>query len=84
MILRPISGSSSLAISTNILNTNGPDSYLGVLASVLQGSTDTTIYILTLYFGSIGIKKTRYALINGLIADICTFVIAYLVVTWLT
>ena len=84
MILRPISGSSSLAILTQILNTSGPDSYLGVLASVLQGSTDTTIYILTLYFGSVGIKKTRYALINGLLTDMCAFIIAYLVVTWLT
>ena len=62
MILRPISGSSSLAILTDILKIHGPDSYLGFLGSVIQGSTETTIYILTLYFGSLGIKKIKYAL----------------------
>lgn len=80
IFLRPISGSSSLAILNNIFDTYGPDSYVGILASVMQGSTDTTIYILTLYFGSVGIKKTRYALSNGLLADICSFIIAMIVV----
>lgn len=80
IFLRPISGSSSLAILNNIFDTCGPDSYVGILASVMQGSTDTTIYILTLYFGSVGIKKTRYALSNGLLADICSFIIAIIVV----
>src|SRR5574344_411963 len=70
MILRPISGSSTLSILSNIINSNGPDSYVSVLASIMQGSTDTTIYILTVYFGSVGIKKIRYALYNGLLADI--------------
>ena len=58
-IMRPISGRSSLAILNNILETMGPDSFAGRLASVIQGSTDTTFYVLTLYFGSIGIKKIR-------------------------
>lgn len=80
MILRPISSSSSLAILSNILKNNGPDSYLGILASVMQGSTDTTIYILTLYFGSIGIIKTRYALANGLLADLISYIIAIIIV----
>lgn len=84
MILRPISGSSSMAILTNIMANYGPDSYLGTLASVLQGSTDTTIYILTIYFGSVGIKKTRYALANGLLADIMAFIISFLIVNLLT
>lgn len=70
MFLRPISGSSSLVLVNDIFTNYGPDSYIGRLASVLQGCTDTTIYILSLYFGSIGIKKTRYALFNGLFADI--------------
>ena len=69
-LVRPISGSSSLAILNNILEVNSPDSYIGRLASVLQGSTDTTFYVLTLYFGSIGIKKIRHAMIGGLIADL--------------
>ncbi|MEG0021245.1 MAG: spore maturation protein [Bacilli bacterium] len=69
-LMRPISGSSSLSILNNIFNKFGPDSYIGTLASVIQGSTDTTLYIITLYFGAIGIKKTRYALAVGLIADL--------------
>ena len=70
IIMRPISGSSSLAILNNIFENFGPDSFAGRLASVIQGSTDTTFYILTLYFGSIGIKKIRYALWAGLFADL--------------
>ena len=71
MLIRPISGSSALAILNNILSKFGPDSFQGVLASLVQGSTDTTFYILTLYFGSIGIKKIRYSLWN-LFLWICT------------
>lgn len=70
MVMRPISGSSSLAILNNIFDNFGPDSFVGRLASVIQGSTDTTFYILTLYFGSIGIKKIKYALWAGLFADL--------------
>jgi len=69
-MIRPISGSSSLAILNSILENHGPDSFLGRLASVMQGSTDTTFYVLSLYFGSIGIKKIRYALWAGLFADL--------------
>ena len=68
-LIRPISGSSSLAILNNILEIYGPDSFVGRLVSIMQGSTDTTFYVLTLYFGSIGIKKIRYALWAGLFAD---------------
>lgn len=79
-IMRPISGSSSLAILNNILETHGPDSFIGRLASVIQGSTDTTFYVLTLYFGSIGIKKIRYSLWVGLIADIIGITSAIIIV----
>lgn len=82
-LLRPLSSSSSLAILSNILSSYGPDSYIGTLASVMQSSTDTTIYILTLYFGSVGIKKIRYALWNGLLADLVAFIMAVLVVSLL-
>lgn len=68
--IRPISGSSSLAILASILKKYGPDSFIGRMASIMQGSTDTTFYILTLYYGSVGIKKIRYSLIAGLGADI--------------
>ena len=80
MILRPISGSSTLAILANILTKFGPDSYIGVLASTMMGSTDTTIYCLAVYFGAVGIKNGRYAIINGLLADICAFIISITIV----
>lgn len=80
MIMRPISGSSSLAILNNIYEGFGPDSFVGRLASVIQGSTDTTFYILTLYFGSIGIKKIKYALWAGLFADLLGIISAVFLV----
>ena len=79
-IMRPISGSSALAILNNILETNGPDSLIGRMASVMQGSTDTTLYILTLYFGSIGIKKIRYSIWAGLLTDLIAIFTSVVVV----
>lgn len=78
-LLRPISGTASLAIMNDIFIAYGPDSYLGKLASVLQGCTDTTIYVLALYFGSIGVKKTKYALPVGLFADLVGITVAFLI-----
>lgn len=78
-LMRPISGSSGIAILNNIFSVYGVDSFIGRMASVIQGSTDTTLYILTLYFGSIGIKKTKYALHVGLIADLIGIVSAILI-----
>ena len=80
-LLRPISGSSSLVLLGEILNRYGPDSFIGSLASVMQGSTDTTIYIIGLYFASIGIKKIRYSLILGLLADLISVIISIVVVS---
>ena len=77
-ILRPVSGSSSLIILNNILSTYGVDSYIGRVASVIQGSTDTTIYILGLYFGSVGIKKIRYSLLVGLLSDLSCIIVSIL------
>ena len=79
-LMRPISGSSSLAILNNILKTMGPDTIVGKMASCIQGSTDTTFYVLTLYFGSIGIKKIRYALKVGLLADLIGITTSIIVV----
>ncbi len=78
-LMRPISGSSTLAILNNIYSKYGPDSFYGRLASVIQGSTDTT-YVLTLYFGSIGIKKIRYSLIAGLFADLIGIIASIIIV----
>lgn len=78
-ILRPISGTASLAIMNDIFINYGPDSYIGRLASVLQGCTDTTIYVLALYFSSVGIKKIRYSLGVGLFADLVGITVAFLI-----
>jgi spore maturation protein B len=69
-MLRPITGTGSLAVTTDIMSQHGPDSFLGRLASTMQGSTDTTLYVLTVYFGAVGIRKARYALKVGLLADL--------------
>lgn len=68
--MRPVSGSSALAITTEIMNSHGPDSLLGRMAATMQGSTDTTLFVLTVYFGAVGIKKIRHALVVGLMADL--------------
>ena len=82
-LLRPISGSSSLVLLGDILRRSGPDSFIGTLASVMQGSTDTTVYIISLYFASIGIKKIRYSLTLGLLADFISVIISLIIVTLL-
>jgi spore maturation protein SpmA len=78
-LLRPISGSGSLGVMSEILTAHGPDSFLGYLASTMQGSTDTTFYILAVYFGAVGVKRTRHAVPAGLIADLCGLGAAVLV-----
>ncbi|MFS8629662.1 MAG: spore maturation protein [Bacillales bacterium] len=80
-IIRPISGSASLGIMSDIIATYGPDSFIGRLASTLQGSTDTTFYILTVYFGAVGIKKMGDALKVGLLADLVGITAAIVIVT---
>lgn len=79
IILRPISGNASLAMLSTIYQTYGVDSFTSFLASIIQGATDTTIYVLALYFSSIKIKKSRYALAVGLFADFCGIATALIV-----
>ena len=79
-LMRPISGSSSLALLNNILSSFGPESLVGRISSIIQGSTDTTFYVISLYFGSIGIKKIRYSLWVGLFADIIGIISSVVVV----
>jgi spore maturation protein SpmA len=78
-IMRPLSGSGARGLMLDVFKTNGPDSFLGKLASIFQGSADTTFYIIALYFGSVGIKKVRYAVWAGLLADIAGVIIAILI-----
>lgn len=73
-IMRPLSGGGALGITAELIKIYGPDSFIGKLASTLQGSTDTTFFVLTLYFGSIGVTRYRYAVISGLSADITGFI----------
>ena len=81
MLLRPISGNASLSIVNDIFKNFGPDSYIGRLASTIQGCTDTTIYVLALYFGSVKITKIRHALFNGLFADFVGIVASIIIVS---
>jgi spore maturation protein SpmA len=78
-LMKPLSGSGSKAMMIDAMKTYGPDSFVGRLACVFQGSADTTFYIVALYFGSVGIKRTRYAIGAGLIADLAGIVTAILV-----
>ena len=78
-IMKPLSGSGSRGMMLDIFQNQGPDSFVGKLASIFQGSADTTFYIIALYFGSVGIKKIRYALWAGIFADLIGVVIAILI-----
>jgi spore maturation protein SpmB len=77
--LRPLSGSGARAMMLDNLKTFGADSFTGHLSSVLYGTADTTFYIVALYFGSVGIRKTRYAIPAMLIADFFGVVTAILI-----
>ena len=68
-LIRPISGSSSMAVATDIMKTYGVDSRLGLMAAVIMGATETTFYTIAVYSASVGIKNTRFVLVASLIAD---------------
>jgi spore maturation protein SpmA len=78
-IMKPISGSGARAMMIDAMKANGPDSFVGRLACIFQGSADTTFYIVALYFGSVGISRTRYAIGYGLIADFAGVIAAILI-----
>lgn len=76
MLVRPISGSAALGVGAEVIHTSGPDSYLGRVAAVMLGSTETTFYTIAVYFGSVGISRTRYAVPAALCADLTGFLAA--------
>lgn len=80
-LLRPISGTAALGMTAELIGTHGASSFIGRLASTMQGSTDTTLYILTVYFGAVGIKKMGYALKVGLLADLVGIIASIIIVT---
>jgi spore maturation protein SpmA len=77
--MKPLSGSGARGLMIDAMKTNGPDSFIGRLSCTMQGTTDTTFYIVAVYFGSVGIKNTRYSIGCGLLADLAGFITAIFV-----
>ena len=80
VLIRPISGSAALAVGADLMAQYGPDSQIGRTVAVMLGSTETTFYIISVYFGATGVKKTRYAVPAALLADLTGFFMASLTV----
>ena len=83
VLIRPFSGSAALAAGTELMTQYGPDSLIGRTAAIMLGSTETTFYAISVYFGAAGIKKTRYTIPAALIADFTGFFMASLTAKWL-
>lgn len=83
VVVRPISGSAALAVGADLMATYGPDSLIGRTAAVMLGSTETTFYTISVYFGASGVRKTRYAVPAALIADLVGFLMASLTAKFL-
>ena len=83
VLIRPISGSAALAVGADLMAQYGPDSLIGRTAAVMLGSTETTFYTISVYFGAAGVKKTRYAIPAALLADLVGFLMASWTVKWL-
>ena len=83
VLIRPISGSAALAVGAELMATYGVDSMIGRTAAVMLGSTETTFYTISVYFGAAGIRKTRYAVPAALFADLVGFLMASWSVRWL-
>ena len=80
MLIRPVSGSGALGVGADLIRTRGPDSLVGRTAAVMLGSTETTFYTITVYFGAAGVRDTRYAIPAALCADLAGFLTA----SWVT
>ena len=79
-LLRPVSGSGSMAIVNDIFKVHGPDSIEGKIASVMMGSTETTFYTIAVYFGAVGIKKSRHTAMSALFADLTGIIMSVIIV----
>lgn len=82
-LLRPLSGSGTLGLVSEVSKTHGPDSFAGLLAATMYGSTETTFYVLAVYFGAVGITRTRHAVAAGVLADLAGLAAALLACRWL-
>jgi spore maturation protein B len=78
-IMRPLSGSGSMGLVAELVKTHGPDSFIARLAATAYASTETTFYVLAVYFGAVGIKKARHAVLTGLVADIVSLIAAVII-----
>lgn len=78
-LIRPLSGGGATGVMSELINTHGPDSLIGRMVSVMMGSTETTFYVLAVYFGAVSISKTRHALAAGLIADVVGILAAVII-----
>ncbi len=78
-LMRPLSGSGSLGVMTELMKTHGVDSLIGIMASTMFGSTETTFYVVAVYFGAVNVQRTRYALPAGLVADAAGLIAATLI-----
>ncbi|MBQ3252815.1 MAG: spore maturation protein [Oscillospiraceae bacterium] len=83
VLIRPISGSAALAVGADLMAQYGVDSLIGRTAAIMLGSTETTFYTISVYFGAAGIQKTRYTLPAALIADLTGFIVASITAKWL-
>ena len=83
MIVRSLSGSANIGVLNDVVSSAGVNSYAAKLAAIMVGSSETTFYVLAVYFGAVGIKKLRYALITGLMADAIGIIVAVCVASWL-
>ena len=82
-ILRSLTGSGSLAFTTDLIKTHGPDSVIGRMAATLYGSSETTFYVLAVYFGAVGVRRTRHAVPAALIGDIAAAIAAVVICAWM-
>ena len=82
-LLRTLSGSGSLALTTDIVKRYGPDSLIARMASTMYGSSETTFYVLAVYFGSVGVKRTRHAVPAALVGDLVAAIVAVAICAWL-
>jgi spore maturation protein B len=83
VILRTLSGSGSLALTTDIVKQFGPDSLIGRTAATIYGGSETTFYVLAVYFGAVGVKRTRHAIPSALVGDLVAAMVAVAVCTWM-
>ena len=82
-VLRSLTGSGSLAFTTDLIKTHGPDSMIGRAAATMYGSSETTFYVLAVYFGAVGVRRTRHAVAAALIADLVAAAAAVAVCAWM-